>query len=195
MSEMPELIKGFSQVEYLTVFNAIIFGFVGAEFYAGWGSMIRNRSHIKNYWQHVLWTLLAFTLYIQNWYGIWPRIEFINVNVFYFVFSLAPIFVFHVIGVILFPDFSKPENEDLKKYHFENIKYLYILFGAYLMLAIANSVVYPDKGNVLLQTIIRVVGITLCVLAIIFQKYRVIHAIFLIIGCAAAFVFLMALPS
>lgn len=195
MNEMPELIKGFSQVEYLTVFNAIIFGFVGAEFYSGWGSMIRNRNHIKNNWQHVLWTLMAFTLYIQNWYGIWPRIEFINVNVFYFLFSLAPIFIFHVISVILFPDFSKAENEDVKKYHFENIRYLYVLFAAYLVLALANSFVYPDKGNVMLQSIIRLVGISLCVSAFIFHKYKIIHGIFLIIGCAAAFAFMLALPS
>lgn len=191
---MPEIIKEFSQVEYLTVFNAILFGYVGAEYYQGWGNMIRSRKNLKNYWQHILWTILMFTLFIQNWYGIWPRIVFINVSVFYFLFSLAPIFIFHIISVILFPDFTNSDNYDLKKYYFANIKYVYMLFGGYLVLAILNSIVYPDIGNVFLQTLIRVFGLILCLLAVIFRKVKSVHIIFLVIGYLAVLVFLFALP-
>ena len=99
MDQMPEVIKEFSHVEYLTVFNAILFGFVGAEYFSGWASMLRNRNNVKHYWQHILWTIFAFTLYIQNWYGVWPRTILINENVYYFLFSLAPILVFHFISV------------------------------------------------------------------------------------------------
>lgn len=191
---MPELIKHFSQVEYLTVFNAILFGYVGAEYYQGWGNMIRSRKNVKIYWQHILWTILLFTLFIQNWYGIWPRIEFINVSVFYFLFSLAPIFIFHVMSVILFPDFTKTENFDMEKYYFENIRILYILFASYLVLTILNSLVYPDIGNVLVQTMIRIGGLVICFMAILFYKVKSIHVIFLVIGYMAVLLFLFALP-
>lgn len=191
---MPEIIKEFSQVEYLTVFNAILFGYVGAEFFQGWGNMIRSRKDLKNYWQHILWTVLMFTLFIQNWYGIWPRIEFINVSVFYFLFSLAPIFIFHIISVILFPDFTNSDNYDLKNYYFENIKYVYLLFGGYLLLAILNSFVYPDIGDVFLQSLIRLFGLVLCILAVIFHKVKSVNIVFLIIGYLAVLVFLFALP-
>jgi len=192
---MPEIIKEFSQVEYLTVFNAILFGYVGAEYYQGWANMIRSRKNLIIYWQHILWTILMFTLFIQNWYGIWPRIEYINLSVFYFLFSLAPIFIFHIISVILFPDFTNPDNYDIEKYYFENIKYIYLLFGAYLVLAILNSIVYPDIGNVLLQTLIRVFGLILCLLAFIFRKVNSVHIIFLVVGYLAVLVFLFALPN
>jgi hypothetical protein len=191
---MPEIIKEFSQVEYLTVFNAILFGYVGAEFFQGWGNMIRSRKNLKNYWQHIMWTVLMFTLFIQNWYGIWPRIEFINVSVFYFLFSLAPIFIFHIISVILFPDFTNSDNYDLKKYYFDNIKYVYLLFGGYLLLAILNSFVYPDIGDVFLQSLIRLFGLVLCILAVIFHKVKSVNIVFLIIGYLAVLVFLFALP-
>jgi hypothetical protein len=195
MDQMPEVIKEFSHVEYLTVFNAILFGYVGAEYFSGWASMLRNRNSLKHYWQHILWTIFAFTLYIQNWYGVWPRVIVINENVYYFLFSLAPILVFHFISVILFPDFSKGESFDIKKYYFENLKWLYGLFAAYFLLTIINSFVYPDIGNVLAQNLIRAGGIALCLLAIIFKKQKYIHPIFLVIGYVALILFLRALPS
>ena len=191
---MPEIINGFSHVEYLTVFNAILFGYVGAEFYLGWGNMIRNRKNLKFYWQHVLWTVLMFTLFIQNWYGVWPRIEYINENVFYFLFSLAPIFIFHIISVILFPDFTKEDNYDMEKYYFENIRILYVLFGGYLLLTVLNSVVYTDLGNVFLQTTIRLGGLSVCFLAILFHKVKSVHVMFLVVGYLAVGAFLFALP-
>ena len=137
----------------------------------------------------------AFTLFIQNWYGVWPRIILLNESVYYFLFSLAPIFAFHFISVILFPDFSKSDSFDVKEYYFANLKWLYGLFAGYLALTIINSFVYPDLGNVLIQNLIRMGGIALCLLAIVFQKKKFVHPIFLIIGYVALYIFLEALPS
>jgi hypothetical protein len=69
-----------------------------------------------------------------------------------------------------------------------------MLFGAYLLLAILNSVVYPDIGNVFLQSLIRLFGLVLCLLAIVFHKIKSVRIIFLIIGYLAVLVFLFALP-
>ena len=80
--KMPNLIEGFSQVEYLTVFNAIVFGVIASEFFSGWGSMVRHRQTIKMYWFHLSWSVFAFLTLINNWFGDWPRTADINDNIF-----------------------------------------------------------------------------------------------------------------
>ncbi|HNP19432.1 MAG TPA: hypothetical protein PKL31_13425 [Fulvivirga sp.] len=196
MDRVPQIIEGFTHTEYLTVFSAIIFGYVGAEYFQGWGSLIRNRKNVKVYWQHTLWTIFAFTLFIQNWWGIWPRIALINENIFYFFYSLVPIFLFYTISVILFPDFKKVDEEiDMQEYFYQNSRYLFGLFSLYFVFTIVSSFVYPDIGNVLVQNLIRTLGVLLAAGAAYFHKNRTVHVIFLVIGYIALMMFFLALPT
>lgn len=198
MDQMPKIIEGFTHTEYLIVFSAIIFGYVGAEYFQGWGALLRNRNHIKAYWQHTLWTIFAFTLFIQNWWGIWPRTKLIDENIFYFFYSLVPIFLFYIISVILFPDFKSMDKNttiDLKEYFYSNTRYLFGLFSLYFVFTIISSFVYPDIGNVFIQNMIRLFGVLLAAGAAYFHQNKVLHAIFLIIGYAALIRFFIALPS
>ena len=66
MNEMPEIIGGFSQIEYLTIFNTIIFGIISSEYFGGWGNMFRHRNTIKIDYTHLFWTIFAFLTLIQN---------------------------------------------------------------------------------------------------------------------------------
>ena len=118
--QMPEVINGFTHAEYLTVFIAIIFGYIGAEYFIGWGAMIRNRGMIKVNWQHLLWTIFAFLVFIQNWWGIWPRTEVLTHNIYYFLYALLPIFIFHLISVVLFPDFKFTIKKDMEIHFYDN---------------------------------------------------------------------------
>ncbi len=196
MEGMPKIIEGFTHTEYLTVFSAIIFGYVGAEYFQGWGAIIKNRRRVKAYWQHTLWTVFAFTLFIQNWWGIWPRTRLINENIYYFFYSLVPIFLFYIISVILFPDFKVNKDKyDLKEYFYENTRYLFGLFSLYFVFTIISSFVYPDMGNVLVQNLIRGFGVLLAAGAAYFNKNKIVLTTFLMIGYIALFVFFMALPS
>ena len=198
MDKMPNIIEGFTHTEYLTVFSAIIFGYVGAEYFQGWGAIIKNRRHLKSYWQHTLWTIFSFTLFIQNWWGIWPRTYLINESIFYFFYSLVPIFLFYLISVILFPDFNNVDDSatnDLKEYFYNNTRYLFGLFAIYFTLTIISSFVYADIGNVLIQNIIRAVGVALALLAAYYDKNKNLHTVFLIIGYVALIRFFLALPS
>ncbi|QSE98943.1 hypothetical protein [Fulvivirga lutea] len=195
---MPKIIEGFTHTEYLTVFSAIIFGYVGAEYFQGWGALLRNRRMVKAYWQHTLWTIFAFTLFIQNWWGIWPRTKLINESIFYFFYSLVPIFLFYIISVILFPDFRSIEKNtttDMKEYFYSNTRYLFGLFALYFVFTIVSSFVYPDIGNVFVQNLIRAFGVALAIGAAYFHQNKIIHTIFLIIGYAALVRFFLALPS
>ncbi|MCG8391016.1 MAG: hypothetical protein MJA30_36035 [Cytophagales bacterium] len=192
---MPEVIDGFTHTEYLTVFIAIIFGYVGAEYFIGWGSMIRNRAKITIYWQHVLWTLFAFLVLIQNWWGIWPRTKVINDSIYYFLYSLVPIFLFHLISVVLFPNFTPNEAVDMKEHFYKNTRWFFALLSVYFVMTIVSSFVYPDIGNVLVQNSIRAMGVGLASAAAYFHKAKVLHYTLLIIGYISLAGFFIALPS
>lgn len=194
MEDMPDTIEGFDHVEYLMIFVAIIFGYVGAEYFIGWGAMIRNRKQIRFYWPHVLWTVFAFTLFMQNWYGIWPRTKYINESFFYFFYTLFPILIFHIISVLLFPAFRSDKTYDMKRFFFGNTRWLYSIFAIYFLLTITSSFVYKDAGNVLMQNAIRGLGMLLSLLAAWFHKTAWLHKAFLIIAYGALFAFIMAIP-
>ncbi|MEL7005089.1 MAG: hypothetical protein AAFN93_20470 [Bacteroidota bacterium] len=194
MEDMPDVINGFTHTEYLTVFSAIIFGYVGSEYFQGWGALIRNRRIIKISWTHLAWTIFSFLLFIQNWWGIWPRIKYINESLFYFMYSLVPIFIFHIISVILFPNFDKIDKLDLKEYFYDNTRWLFSIFAIYFVITITSSFVYVDLGNVLIQNIIRSIGVILAASAAYFNRNKTLHLIFLIIGFIALIRFFQALP-
>ncbi|MBL6444920.1 hypothetical protein JMN32_01275 [Fulvivirga sp. 29W222] len=193
--KVPNIIEGFTHTEYLTVFSAIIFGYVGAEYFQGWGSIIKNRDHIRIYWQHLLWTIFAFIMFIQNWWGIWPRTAAINESIFFFIYSLIPIFLFYLISVILFPDFKKHEQVDLKDYFYKNTRWLFSLFAVYFVLTIISSFVYDDIGNVFVQNIIRAGGVLLAATAAYFNKKVWLHTVFLALGYYMLIQFFLALPT
>ena len=192
MDKMPVEIDGFSHVEYLIVFNAILYGYVVAEYFVGWGSLIRNRNSYKIYWQHILWTLFAFMVLIQNWWGNWPRTSMLNENILYFCYSLVPIFLFHLISVILFPS-SDNKELNLKVYFYNNTRWLFALLAIYLSLTIISTVVYPDIGNVLIQNSIRLFGVFLAICAAWFNKSVALHIVFLFIGYLSLVRFFTAL--
>ena len=192
---MPELIDGFSQVEYLTVFNAIIFGVIASEFFNGWGTMVRYRDTIKIYWLHLAWSIFAFLTLIQNWFANWPRTHYINDSILTFLWSLVPMFLFHLISVIIFPGAKYIDNIDFKQYYIKNARALYLVFGIYLISTIIGPLVYKDVGNVLEQNILRLTGIALCFTAVYFKKTLWYQALFLILMYIGLIVFVTAIPK
>ncbi|MEM8566275.1 MAG: hypothetical protein AAGF85_07420 [Bacteroidota bacterium] len=193
--EMPEVINGFTHTEYLTVFIAIIFGYVGAEYFMGWGAMIRNRTMIKIYWQHLLWTIFAFLVFIQNWWGIWPRTKLLTYNIYYFLYALLPIFIFHLISVVLFPDFKSKGILDMEDQFYENSRWFFTLLAIYFAFTIISSFVYPDIGNVLVQNLIRFIGVLLATMAAYLNNTKKLHYAVLVIGYVSLVGFFLALPS
>lgn len=193
---MPEFIDGFSQVEYLTVFNAIIFGVIASEFFNGWGSMVRHRDTIKVYWLHLAWTIFSFLTLIQNWFAIWPRTEYVNDNILIFLWSLVPMFLFHLISVILFPTGENIPNLDFEVYYKKNSRALYFLFSMYLVSTVIGPVVFKDVGNVFEQNILRLVGLALCLLGAYLNKVIWYQALFLVLMYAGLVIFVFdAIPK
>lgn len=193
--DMPEVINGFTHAEYLTVFIAIIFGYVGAEYFIGWGAMIRNRANIKVYWPHLMWTIFAFIVLIQNWWGIWPRTALLTESIYYFLYSLVPIFIFHILSVALFPDFKGDSKLKMEEHFYQNSRWFFALLAIYFSTTIISSFIYADIGNVLAQNLIRSGGVLLALSASYFHQNRWLHYVMLGIGWISLIGFFVALPS
>ena len=195
MEKMPEILEGFSQVEYLLIFNAIVFGAIAGEYFSGWGNLLRHRHETKFSPIQFAWSAFAFLLLIQNWFGSWPRAKFVNDNALYFYFSLIPLLLFYLMSILMFPEKNDNENQqlDFKKHYDSNSRALFILFGLYLTFTIVGSYIYKDVGNVLAQNIIRSSAIVLCVFAAIFNEKKWIHIIFLIMHYIGLIIFIYQL--
>lgn len=192
---MPVEIEGFSQVEYLTVFYTIIFGVIATEYFSGWGSMLRHRKKIKIYPIHLVWSLFAFLTLIQNWYGIWPRVKYINNNILYFIFGLLPLFLFYLMTVVLFPNLKFATEIDFKKHYYENSRILFLLFAIYLGVTISGSFVYKDAGDVFMQNVLRSGGIALALIGAIFNHQKYFHILFLTLMLGGLSAFMLVIPK
>ena len=149
---MKESIKGFSHVEYLAVFLALVFAFVVAEFFIGWGSMLKRKGKYKPYWEHTVWTIVFFTALLINWFAIWPRLEYIDKNMLVFVLLLIPALVFYLMGNFVFPRLKKQLN--LREYLDEKSSIIFGLLAFYFLLQMGTDYVLGEEKE-LFVTIFR----------------------------------------
>lgn len=194
-------IDGFSNVEYLTVLYAIVYGFIISMYFSGWGDMIRSRAHLKFDGEHLAWTIFTFTIFVFNWYGTWHRIEFINVGIGYFFFSLVPPLLFYLMCVILFPRIDRNEFIDFGTYLDKNKM---LIFGAMLlyflvsiisgMVYLENNLLFDEHGKLEVQNIFRG-GAVLLSLAAMLIKNRIFHITFLGIGFGMLIMFFATVPT
>ena len=192
---MPEILEGFSQVEYLIIFSAIVFGAIAGEYFSGWGNLLRYRHKTKFSPIQFAWSIFAFLLLIQNWFGSWPRAKFVNDNALYFYFSLIPLLLFYLMSILMFPERKKEKDHVLnfKEHYNKNSRALFIVFGIYLLFTIVGSYVYKDVGNVLAQNILRTIAIALCIFGAIFNEKKWIHVIFLTMHYIGLIIFIYQL--
>lgn len=195
--KMPDIIEGFSQIEYLLIFNAIVFGAIASEYFSGWGGMLRNRDRIVFSPIQFAWSIFAFMLLVQNWFGIWPRSKYINDGVGYFYLSLIPMIIFYLISVMLFPQMKLSAEPNFKTHYDKNSRIIFMLFGIYLIFTIFGSYIYldKDKGDVFMQNVIRIVGIVLCGLSAYYSEKKWIHYIFLILNFIGLILFIIHIPE
>lgn len=187
-------VEGFSNVEYLIVFNAIIYGFITSMYFSGWGDIIRSRSQIKVHWEHLAWTIFSFLMFVANWYGAWHRVEFINDGIFYFFFSLIPLLLFYFISVVLFPVIREGKQIDLYEHLVKNKPAIFIIFAIYFFNTVVSGVVYKENDWIDEQQVMRYVGVALSVIAILFRN-RVFHVAFLALGFFTLIRFFATLPA
>ena len=76
-----------SKVEYLTTFNAFIFGYVVSRYLQEWGRLINRRRSVAFSVEHFLWPFLGFALLIDLWWSAWVRLKYIDWFPFYSAWS------------------------------------------------------------------------------------------------------------
>ncbi|WP_291721097.1 hypothetical protein [Bernardetia sp.] len=145
---LPNQIEGFSRIEYLAVFNAIIFGFIVAEFFMGWGNFMRYRSQIHFDFIPVIWSFLTFLVSILIWWGTWTNNEFIGKNIYYYYYSLALPLLLYLVCVFLFPKVSDSRYEkdtfDLERYFQKQAPIISFLYGLLFTAMILNSIIFEE---------------------------------------------------
>ena len=188
---LSDQISGFSRVKYLAVFNAIIFGFIVAEFFMGWGNFMRYRSQIKFDFTLVLWSFLTFLVSILIWWGTWTNNDFIGKNIFYYYYSLVLPLLLYLVCVFLFPKIEgrtmKKGIFDLERYFEKQAPILCLLYGLLFTAMILNSVIFQEYEFFHLKNYIKAGAALLAFGGILIKKrayYWLITAVmfFLFVG-------------
>ena len=122
-----------SQFEYITVFVSILLALAAAELLAGLGRLIRERDHVRVYWVHVAWMLLAILAVTQSWWAIWNVRTHEFANFFEFLALVLPRFNFVLVAFLLSPPISSDQSFDLREYYFHHIRWAALLFAASLI--------------------------------------------------------------
>ncbi|WP_338760472.1 hypothetical protein WAF17_13680 [Bernardetia sp. ABR2-2B] len=177
-STLPNEISGFSRIEYLAIFNAIIFGFIVAEFFMGWGNFMRYRSQIKFDFIPIIWSFLTFLVSILIWWGTWTNNEFIGVNIFYYYYSLVLPLLLYLVCVFLFPKINETRYEtdifDLECYFKKQAPLISFLYGLLFMAMILNAIIFQENELFHIKNYIKG-GAALLAFGGIFIKNRIYY--------------------
>src|SRR4051812_7211747 len=109
---IPDQFNGFSRIEYLSVFVALLYGFVVAEYFLGWGKMFRKRESIIYSYEHIAWTIIFFLVIVMNYYSMWFRVAYLELGFFYYLLVFIPILIFYFASIYLFPEFDGEHELD-----------------------------------------------------------------------------------
>lgn len=171
----------FPFADYLLVFISFIVGYVVTEFFAGWGSMIRNREHVRVYWLHLLWTVNFFFQLMENWWWLWGNRMKIADHVYYFFFTLASPLIFYLITVFLFPSFKANETLDFKEHYYKTSRYLFLLFALLMFSYFINNIWIKELPLLANDNIFSLIGLAFSV-TLVFVRSELFHILAFIGG-------------
>jgi len=186
-------VDGFSSIEYLVIFNAIIYGFISSYYFTGWGNMIQNRKNFELSIEHLAWTVFSFIFIITSWYKSWFIIKYININVWFFFFSTVQPLVYYFIAVLLFP-LHNNEETNYFTYLGKNKKILFCIYAFACFISIFNSVLYIKAEITEIQIIYRILGVLIAIIGAL-TKNKKIHIAILTLSFIILLLFLQNTPS
>jgi hypothetical protein len=127
---MESISSDLSFAEYLVIFNTFIFGYVATQFFTGWSSVISHRNEMTISKEHLAWTIFAFALLTDIWWGSWSKTSRIVEHNYSFYISLLSPTVFYFLVAFLFPDYPQSSVKDLGVYlssEFKRISFVFFL--------------------------------------------------------------------
>jgi hypothetical protein len=177
-------INGFSFEEYLTVFLTFIYGFVTWRFLEGWGLVITNYRKLTLGYDFIPWTIMAFLLMLDMWWGTWAREDYLPKNIIYFFVSLIVPILFYFMSAVIFPlELLKRGYVRLHQYYYRNRKAICLFFGLILLTNAFVSYAIEEKTFFSSENLFRFLGITLAMAGIISSRI-IYHRIILFLGTA-----------
>lgn len=164
---IPDQFNGFSRIEYLSVFVALLYGFVVAEFFLGWGKMFRKREQIIFSFEHIAWTTIFFFVIVLNYYSMWFRVSYLEMGFFYYLLVFVPILIFYFASIYLFPEFDDEHELDLKAYFLKSNKGIILLMSIFFTLNVVISTAFHENELISVVNIMRSLYVVLGVAAIL----------------------------
>ena len=165
MSPSSEVTISFA--EYLVIFNTFVFGYVTTQFFIGWSSVISLREKLIISVEHLVWTIFAFVLLTDIWWGSWAKTgRIVEHDYFFFISLLSPI-VFYFLTVFLFPDSEHYTRGDLVTYLSHAFRRIALMFLLLFLSFLAGSLAF---GNVLAADLyFNLAGIGVSLVALIYR--------------------------
>jgi hypothetical protein len=111
---------------YLSVLTSIILALGITRLLSGVGRLLQDRSHIRIYWVHLLWTLNVFLFLVLNWWILFRWHSQNEWSFFLFLFVLLSPTVAYLLTVLLMPD-PFENGLDLKRHFFDNHRWFFTL--------------------------------------------------------------------
>ena len=177
----PALTAGYSFEEHLTIFITFVYGVIAARFFSGWSHILQHIKTIQFSKEHLGWSILAFGILIDFWWGSWQREPYITQHLGYFLLSLTMPMMFYVLVVVLFPFKEYLDTVRLHDYFDRHKGRILLLFGGIFLLntIIANVMEghWSDSEN-----IYRGISVAMAVIAYM-VKVSAIRQVVLCAGC------------
>jgi hypothetical protein len=188
--EQKELVNSLTKVEYLTTFNAFIYGYIISRFLAGWGKLVENRKHVIFSVEHILWSIFAFFMLISLWWNSWGGMRHISTSSWSFYTTLFSPLLMYMISSLYFPEFRETEINLGKDSKFQRRQSAILYFILFLYNLLQE---YFREGHTE-HTVYYLVGATSCII-VYFSRKRWIGQLNLGVGFITMGIFVINLPA
>jgi len=175
--------------EYVTTFVAIIVSLAVADLLISLHRLLRAGSRVRWHWLPAVVALYAILLAVNFWWGNYARfIHLTRVSMVEFLPTLASLVVLFLILAAVLPDEVPARGLDLKKWYWDNARYIWLLnvlgLGILLTVFAATHVrTVPDVGQFLIE---QSINITLLLGAglLLFTKRSWVHSTYVALAVA-----------
>lgn len=160
---------GYSLTEHLTTFLALVYGVIASRFISGWSHILQHIRTIQFSREHFGWSLFAFALLIDYWWGFWLREPYITGHLGYFLLSLVLPILFYILVVVLFPFKEYLDTIHLRDYFNIHHRWIILLFACILLTNAITANVMEDHW-LSLENLYRLVGFVMAVVVLVYQN-------------------------
>jgi hypothetical protein len=124
---------------HLSVLISVILGLALTHLLRGLSKLIQQRTTVKIYWVHVVWTINLIAYVLAVWWGManWNKLQTWTTELFFFL-SLYSIVIF-MLSSQLFPA-EFPADMDFERYYFANNRWIFGMMTVSLLIDVPETI-------------------------------------------------------